>query len=81
MFKFDIIWISCIYDIGYVMEIFGKYDENIPEKKLLMAIIESGIKEKDLKYFEGLMFRIHCNLLNFNIEYVKRLAKEKIHAG
>lgn len=41
------------------------------EQNFILAIIKSGIKEKDLKYFEGEVFRYHCSLLCINSDEIK----------
>ena len=40
-----------------------------PHEKFIVAIIKSGLKEKDMKYINSETFEYHCNLIGLD-EYI-----------
>lgn len=46
-------------------------DELTPEHKLLCAIIESAVKDKDIDYIMGEGLEYHCELLNLDPEEIR----------
>lgn len=48
------------------------------EIKLLVAIVESALIERDSKYFEGEAFKEHSKLLKWDYDLFKKLAVRQI---
>jgi len=44
-----------------------------PEHELVVATIQSGARDKDIKYFEGDTFVYHCGILGLDYEVMSEL--------
>lgn len=49
--------------------------EVTPEQRLILAIMESGVKEKDVEYFNGDNFEAHCHYLKVDPVSIRRAIK------
>lgn len=50
-----------------------------PEHRLIAAIIQSAVRDKDWGYFKSELFRMHCELLDADHEVLKRKILARKH--
>jgi len=51
----------------------------MPEQRLIAAVLEQGLKDRDERYIKGPVFTFHCYLLNLSVELVRKKALDFIY--
>ena len=55
--------------------------ENTPEKTLLAAVMRQAYRDKDINYFQGDVFKLHCELLGLDTQELKHVFLNALDKG